>query len=101
MGGTAGRVDALFGAVKSQKTTDSLHYHFFMLVQRLHQLTDLEMNSTYRGAVEVLNLCCHLDERDVLNAECIRTFQERTIDGRSWFNRLEESQNSQEIKTNT
>ena len=62
-------------------------------------ITELEMNSTYRGAVEVLNLCCHLDERDVLNAECIRTFQERTIDGRSWFNRLEMSQTSQEIRT--
>ena len=57
------------------------------------------MNSTYRRAVEVSNLCRHLDERDVLNAECIRTFQERTIDGRSRFNRLEVSQNSPEVRT--
>ena len=42
MGGIAGRVDALFGAVESQKTTGALHYHFFMFVQRLHQFTTLK-----------------------------------------------------------
>ena len=31
MGGTAGRVDALFGAVEAQKTTGGLHYHFSCL----------------------------------------------------------------------
>ena len=50
------------------------------------------MNSTYRGAVEIANLCRNLDQRDVLNAECIRTFGEDTIDGRSWMNHLESSQ---------
>ena len=42
MGGIAGRVDALFGAVEAQKTTGGLHYHFFMFVQRLHQYTNLK-----------------------------------------------------------
>ena len=55
-------------------------------------ITDLEMNSTYRGAVEISNLCRNLDQRGVLNAECIRTFGEDTIDGRSWMNHLESSQ---------
>ena len=42
MGGIAGRVDALFGAVEAQKTTGGLHYHFFMFVQRLHQFESLK-----------------------------------------------------------
>ena len=37
-------------------------------------ITDLEMNSTYRGAVEIFNLCRNLDAHDVWFAECIRTF---------------------------
>ena len=31
MGGIAGRVDALFGAVEAQKTTGGLHYHFLCM----------------------------------------------------------------------
>ena len=42
MGGIAGRVDAMFGAVECQKTTGSLHYHFFIFVQRLHQYATLK-----------------------------------------------------------
>ena len=42
MGGIAGRVDALFGAVEAQKSTGGLHYHFFMFVQRLHQYATLK-----------------------------------------------------------
>ena len=42
MGGIAGRVDALFGAVEAQKTTGGLHYHFFMYAQRLHQFAILK-----------------------------------------------------------
>ena len=61
-------------------------------------VTDLEMNSTYRGAVEVFNLIRNLKQSDVLNAECIRTFNEHTIDGRAWMNRLETSQISSEMK---
>ena len=34
MGGIAGRADALFGAVECQKSNGSLHYHFFVFVQR-------------------------------------------------------------------
>ena len=42
VGSIAGRVDALFGAVEAQKTTGSLHFHFFMFVQRLHQFATLK-----------------------------------------------------------
>ena len=42
MGGIAGRVDALFGAVEAQKTSGGLHFHFFMFVQRLHQFATLK-----------------------------------------------------------
>lgn len=52
-------------------------------------VTDLEMNSTFRGAVEVFNLCRNLREGDVLFAECIRTFSSMTLDGRAWMQRLE------------
>jgi len=49
----------------------------------------MEMNSTFRGAVEVFNLCRHLHPNDVLFAECIRTFSSMVIDGRSWLQRLD------------
>ena len=42
MGGVAGRVDAMFGTVECQKTTGSLHYHFFAFVQRLHQFASMK-----------------------------------------------------------
>ena len=42
MGGLAGRADAMFGAVECQKTTGSLHYHFFLFVQRLHQYASMK-----------------------------------------------------------
>ena len=42
MGGIAGRADALFGAVERQKSNGSLHYHFFVFVQRLHQFAFLK-----------------------------------------------------------
>ena len=42
MGGFAGRADALFGAVESQKSNGSLHLHFFLYAQRLHQHHTLE-----------------------------------------------------------
>ena len=42
MGGLAGRADAMFGAVECQKTTGSLHYHFFLFVQRIHQYASLK-----------------------------------------------------------
>ena len=55
--------------------------------QRL--ITDLEMNSTYRGAVEITNLCRNLHKHDTLFAECIRTFGSQVLDGRSWMYRME------------
>ena len=61
-------------------------------------ITDLEMNSTYRGAVEIFNLCCKLDPKDVLNAECVRTFASFVFDGRPWMHRLESSQKSMDMK---
>ena len=42
IGGLAGRADAMFGAVECQKTTGSLHYHFFLFIQRLHQYATLK-----------------------------------------------------------
>ena len=54
-------------------------------------ITDIEVNSTYRGAVEVFYLCRNLHPHDVLFAECIRTFLDRVIDGRPWMYRLEAS----------
>ena len=61
-------------------------------------MTELEMNSTNRGAVEIMNLCTNWHKRDVLNAECIRTFSSCDIDGRAWMNRLETSQNSSQMR---
>ena len=58
----------------------------------------MEMNSTYRGAVEIFNLCRNLHPSDVLFAECIRTFNEHTLDGRSWMSRLESSQLQAQLK---
>ena len=49
-------------------------------VVRQRLITDIEMDSTYRGAVEIVNLCQHLKSADVLFAECIRTFCNFTID---------------------
>ena len=40
----------------------------------------------------------NLHPNDALFAECIRTFNEHTIDGRSWLYRLEASQMSQAPK---
>ena len=51
--------------------------------------TDLEMSSTLRGAVGIQNLCRNLNSRDVLFAECIRTFTEHTVYGTSWMDMLE------------
>ena len=42
LGGCAGRADALIGAVECQKTNGSLHFHFFLFVQRLHQFATLQ-----------------------------------------------------------
>ena len=61
-------------------------------------VTELEMNSTYRGAVEIFNLCKNLNVKDVLMAECIRTFGSQTIDGRNWMHVVETSWNSSKMK---
>ena len=45
--------------------------------------TDLEMRSTFRSAVEVLNHCRSPNPTDVLPAECIRTFSNSSLDGRA------------------
>ena len=52
-------------------------------------ITDIEMNGTLRGAVEVFNLARHLRENDSLFPECVRTFATRDVDARSWLYRLE------------
>ena len=42
MGGQGGRSDGLVGAVESQKTTGTLHLHFWNFIQRAHQYLTLE-----------------------------------------------------------
>ena len=51
-------------------------------------ITDIEMNGTIRGAVEVYNLASHLRNGDALFAESIRTFPTRDVDARAWLHRL-------------
>lgn len=46
-------------------------------------VTDLEMNTAYRGAVEAFNLCRNLGEGDVFAAECVPTFGQDSIDARN------------------
>ena len=61
-------------------------------------ITDMEMNSTYRGAVEIFNLCKNLRANDTLFAECIRTFSSCVINGRIWMYRLEASERSKDLQ---
>ena len=51
-------------------------------------VTDIEMNGTMRGAVEVFNLASRLRHGDALFAECVRTFPTRDLDARAWLHRL-------------
>ena len=51
-------------------------------------ITDIEMNGTMRGAVEVFNLASRLRHGDALFAECVRTFPTRDLDARAWLHRL-------------
>ena len=50
---------------------------------------------------ETFNLCRNLRARDVLFAECIRTFDSMTIDGRSWLYRLENQSSTQLLSQHT
>ena len=52
-------------------------------------ITDVQMNSTVRGAVEVFNLAENLRNGDCLFAEFIRTFSTRSVGTREWFHRLD------------
>ena len=52
-------------------------------------ITDIEMNGTVRGAVELYNLAKNLRRNDALFAECVRTFATRDVDARAWLHRLE------------
>ena len=58
----------------------------------------MEMNSTYRGAVEMFNLCKNLRANDTLFAECIRTFSSCVINGRIWMYRLEAFERSKDLQ---
>ena len=84
MGGFAGRSDALFGAVECQKTTGSLHLHYWLYNERLHQHHTLQDIGTklQQGLVTaaqfkeyVANICCEsypdpeAHERDVAELE--------------------------------
>ena len=61
-------------------------------------ITDLDMNSSFRTAVEISNLTRNLHPHDVLFAECIRTFGSMVIDGRSWMYRLESTQSATDLQ---
>ena len=61
-------------------------------------VSEIEMNSTFRGAVEVFNLARNLHARDVLFAECIRSFTSVTIDGQSWVHRFLTSQHDKKLE---
>lgn len=67
MGGLAGRADALFGTVECQKSTCSLHYRFFVFIQRLHQFASVKEIGELLEAMQVhanelkeflANICC-------------------------------------------
>ena len=94
MGGLAGRADALFGAVESQKSTGSLHYHFFVFIQRLHQFASMKEIAELLEAKMVhatdlkdflANICCesysdlgqHLADLTPLESN-FPTYSERT-----------------------
>ena len=62
-------------------------------------VTDIEVNSTHRGAVEIFHLCRNLHPHDVLFAECIRTFKSINVDGRAWMYRLEAFAISEKMKS--
>ena len=42
LGGCAGRADGMIGAVECQKSNGSLHFYFFVFVQRLHQFGTMQ-----------------------------------------------------------
>ena len=62
-------------------------------------ITDIEMNGTTRGAVEVFNLASNMREGDALFPEFIRTFPTRDLDARSWLHRLNLEIHNTEIAT--
>ena len=51
-------------------------------------VSDIECNGVVRPATMVYQLCDGLRENDVLNAECLRTFDSQTVDMRSLLNRF-------------
>ena len=70
MGGLAGRGDAIFGAVESQKTTMSLHLHLWFFGQRIHQYSSLEEIAQLLQ----LQLLDANDFKDFLNNLCCETY---------------------------
>ena len=42
LGGCVGRADALIGAVECQKSNGSLHFHWFMFIQRVHKYSTMQ-----------------------------------------------------------
>ena len=94
MGGLAGRSDALFGSVECQKSNGSLHFHFFVFIQRLHQFATMKeiaemLEKRLVEATElkqfVANICCeryedaakHLQDMPTLEAN-FQTYSEDT-----------------------
>ncbi len=65
MGGLAGRSDGLAGAVECQKSSRSLHLHFWNFVQRAHQHKSLEeiaklLEEAFITATELKRFCATL-----------------------------------------
>ena len=97
MGGLAGRADAMFGAVECQKSNGSLHYHFFLFVQRLHQYaTVLEIAELLEQALANAD-----DLKNFLAAICYTTYGDLDAHKKDWltinFENERQAQNNKNV----
>ena len=65
MGGVGGRTDGVCGAVECQKSSGSLHFHFWAFIQRAHQMHTLEeianmLESALLNADDLKRFCAHM-----------------------------------------
>ena len=65
MGGVGGRTDGVCGAVECQKSSGSLHFHFWAFIQRAHQMHTLEeianmLESALLNAEDLKRFCAHM-----------------------------------------
>ena len=86
------------GKLETKKCVDKMHVLREKLTNKSaaeqqravtgRMITDLEMNGTLRGAVELFNLTRNMRAGDVLFAECVRTFMTKDVDARPILHRL-------------